>query len=100
MENIFILSVSDWMNDEPVACLTNYDCCLDRTGKYLTPRTGLLLSQSPENNTKLRDTRGSALGEVTSYWPHTLEARVLSQGNACEICSEQSDTGTGFPVSA
>ena len=79
--------------------LTNYDCGLDRTGKYLTPLTGLLLSQSSENKTKLHDTNGSALGQVTSYWPHTMEAQVSSQGNAREICSEQSDTGTGFPVS-
>jgi hypothetical protein len=72
---------------------------LDRTGKYLTPLTGLLLSQSPENKTKLHDTHGSVLGRVTSYWPHAMEARVLSQGNAREICSEQSDTGIVFPVS-
>jgi len=37
------------MNDAPVAWLTNYDCGLDRTGKYLTPLIGLLSSQSPEN---------------------------------------------------
>jgi hypothetical protein len=87
------------MNEAPVAWLTNYDCDLDRTGKYLTPLTGLLLSQSPENKTKLLDTHGSALGQVISYWPHTVETKVLSQGSACEICNEQSDTGTGFPIS-
>lgn len=76
------------MNDAPVAWLTNYGCGLDSTGKYLTPLTGLLLSQSLENKTKLHDTHGGALGQVTIYWPQTVEAKVLSQGNVCEICSE------------
>jgi len=48
-KHCFILSVSDYMNDAPVAWLTYYDCGLDRTGKYLTPLTGLLSSWSPEN---------------------------------------------------
>lgn len=42
--------VSFWLDEWCTCCwLTYYDCGLDRAGKYLTPLTGLLLSQSPEN---------------------------------------------------
>ena len=37
-----------------------------------------------------------AIPQAVSRRPFTVEARVQSKASPCEICSGQSDTGTGF----
>jgi hypothetical protein len=44
-------------------------------------------------------TRGHVIAQAVSRRLLTSEARVRYQGSPCEICDEQSGTGTGFSPS-
>jgi hypothetical protein len=43
--------------------------------------------------------QGRAMAQAVSRRPPTAEARVRSRVGPCGICSGQSGTGTGFPLS-
>jgi hypothetical protein len=56
----------------------------------------ILLVSYSQSYHSVRHSKELPVAQEVSHWSLTVGVRVCTQVNPCEICSGQSDTGTGF----